>query len=97
MKGIDGTIAFRVPAHGPIRELVKLTGPLFSTSATITQEPIPHSCAVISPTILESVECLVGNDSEMNDQPSAIIDCRNGLILVVRQGSISSVEILASL
>ncbi len=97
MKGVDGIIVFQVLAHASIRKSVNLTGSLFLTSATIIQQLISRSFTAILLTILQPVACLVGNDSEINDQPSAIIDCRNGLILVVRQGSISSVEILASL
>jgi tRNA threonylcarbamoyl adenosine modification protein (Sua5/YciO/YrdC/YwlC family) len=97
MKGHDGTIAFRIPCHEKIRSLVAKTGPLFSTSANLTQEPVPNKFEDISDIISENVECFVGTNQEINIQPSTIIDCSSGKLIMVREGSLSKVDLIEAL
>jgi len=89
MKGPDGTIAFRIPNHEKIRSLVAKTGPLFSTSANLFQKSVPHTFENISGAILQAVECFVGTNQEVNLDPSTIVDCSSGKLVMVREGSIS--------
>jgi L-threonylcarbamoyladenylate synthase len=85
----ENTIAFRVPLHPGMQELLEKCGLLFSTSANVSGEPIPESVTAISPTIFKSVSAIIENskDKKNNTAPSTIIDCSVDPVRVVRAGN----------
>src|SRR3989344_3428709 len=55
----EGAIALRMPNHALLLELLKITGPLFSTSANKAGDPLPQSLKAIDKHILESVAAVL--------------------------------------
>ncbi len=89
MKGADGTIAIRVPDHAGLQNMLQQFYGLFTTSANISDQPLPHEYDQIDPIILEQVE-LVCCDKNMcyNGLASTVIDYSAGSMKVLRQGAI---------
>lgn len=82
-------IAIRIPAHQGLQELLAATGPLFSTSANLSGEPVPERVEDISSEIQNQVAALVYDSQPTAKPPSTIIDCTGDICLLVREGSYS--------
>jgi len=89
----DNTVAFRIPLHPGMQALLKKCGPLFSTSANISGEPIPESVREINPTISKAVSAIIESSRENSRSeqfytvPSTIIDCSHDPVRVIRAGN----------
>ncbi len=89
MKGPDGTIALRMPAHEGLRQLLKSFDGLFSTSANISGCPVPESIDTVDPEVLAQCSILVLDSPDVVEAkglPSTILDCTGEEIKLVRQG-----------
>ncbi len=92
VKSSDGTIAIRLPDDPRMQALVDKTGPLFSTSANLSGQPIPNSIDELDQSLVDQVN-LVAYDSTATPEnsttlPSTIVDCTQGdEIKIVRQGA----------
>lgn len=88
VKSSDGTIALRVPDHAGLLKLLESFDGLFSTSANMHTQPIPHSIDEVNQNILRQVGgiCLDQNNEKANALPSTILDCSSGEIKVIRIG-----------
>ena len=94
LKSSKDTIAFRVPNHEGIQEVLKEVPMLFSTSANITEEPIPVTLKDINPEIVEQCSYIVGGQvSSQRGLPSTIVDCSGKKCVVLREGAISKSDI----
>lgn len=82
------TIAVRVPAHDGLRTLAAACGPLLSTSANVTGDPIPRTIDEVDPMIKKSVDLIVVSQ-QSSIIPSTILDCTSYPFKVIRQGTIS--------
>ncbi len=90
MKGSNDTIAVRVPDHSGLQKLMQRVGPLFSTSANQSGEPIPLGFEQVNPEILQQVEyCINGEDAQQSLQASTILDCSGNKVKLIRKGSYS--------
>ena|SRR3990167_3035881 len=89
IKSADGNIAIRIPKHDHLLELLKETGPLFSTSANITNKPVPRFVSEIDPQLLDSVNIALQekDDKTISIVPSTILDCTKNEIKLVREGA----------
>jgi len=81
------TLAFRLPARADLRELIKATGPLISTSANL-ERSFPAST-------IEEVKKYFGgqvniyiDEGRLNSIPSTLIWFKNGEPVVLRQGEV---------
>ena len=89
MKSVDGTIAIRVPDNEKLQYLLKNLSYLFTTSANISDQPLPLLYQEIDKKILEQVFCCdVQVDTIYNSKPSTIINYSSGSIQIVRLGAI---------
>jgi len=88
MKSPHNSIAFRIPDHAGLQELLQHIPLLFSTSANIAGEPIPATIDDVNKTIIDAVPLIVldREDSQEKSIPSTILDCTGDTIKVVRQG-----------
>jgi L-threonylcarbamoyladenylate synthase len=84
-----GTIAIRVPDHVGLQAVLTECGGLFSTSANLSDQPVPHTLAEVDPTIIDAVACIIDDDNRMahHSVASTILDCSHGDIRVVREGA----------
>jgi len=89
MKSKQGRIALRVPDHVGLQKLLTHFTGLFSTSANISGNPIPHTIKELDERIVKQVPCLVIDKKEKSAAtlPSTIIDCSGDHITVVREGA----------
>lgn len=85
----QGTIAFRVPKQAQIQRLLKQTGPLFSTSANLTGDPIPKVLKEVNPIILEKVGGILEGECEFDAVSSTLLDVSSGELVVIREGAYS--------
>lgn len=86
-----GTIAIRVPDHVGLQAVLAQCGGLFSTSANLLDQTVPHTLAEVDPTIINAVACIIDDEHHMAHHPAAstILDCSRGDIRVVREGAYS--------
>jgi L-threonylcarbamoyladenylate synthase len=89
VKGVNGTVALRVPAHDGLQRLLhQLQAPLFSTSANLAGHPIPNELSDVDPDILTRVACIVLDQGESFAHiPSTMLDCMGDTIRVLRVGA----------
>ena len=93
---LPGGIAVRVPNHAGLLKLLAITGPLYSTSANITGQPVPERLSDVDPSIISSVAAVIDNDAAHYPVvPSTIVDCSGEEVRIVREGAISAEEIKA--
>ncbi|MGZ6254916.1 MAG: L-threonylcarbamoyladenylate synthase [Candidatus Chromulinivorax sp.] len=89
MKSVDGTIAIRVPDNEKLQYLLQNISYLFTTSANISDQPLPLSYHEIDRKILEQVFCCdIQLNTIYNSKPSTIINYSSGSIQIIRLGAI---------
>ncbi len=89
MVGVDGTIAIRIPDHAGLQKLLENFDGLFTTSANISDQPVPHNYAQINPIILDQVKMVCCDLNKIYDGPaSTIIDFSSGSVKIVRLGAV---------
>lgn len=85
--GASSTVALRIPEHSGLQAVLsQLTYGLYSTSANISGEPIPHGFEEIAPKIQDACQYYLCNDLPNGYVPSTIIDCSKQGIELVREG-----------
>lgn len=85
-----GTIAFRIPNHGGLQDLLRHFSVLFSTSANKAGCSTPASVHEVCPEILKEGKYFIANrEKNHNHIPSTILDCTNANIKVIREGAYS--------
>ncbi len=83
------TIAVRVPRHEGLLKLLAITGPLYSTSANISGQPIPERLEDVDPAIISAVAAIINGDGKHYPViPSTIVDCSGDEIKILREGAI---------
>jgi L-threonylcarbamoyladenylate synthase len=83
------TVALRFPAHAGLQKVALHYEGIFSTSANISNMPIPHSFEEIDLLILQQVATIVMDKdlSLVPSIPSTIIDCTKKPYTIVREGA----------
>lgn len=95
LQSSQGTIAFRVPDHAGLLDLLKDFPALFSTSANLAGQPTPVSVQDLDPEIKKQVELIVSDKSKQTkpNLASTILDCSDEQIKIVREGAYSVDEL----
>ena len=89
------TIAVRMAGLKVVREIIDQTGPIISTSATISGIKInPKTIDAIPLAIRENVDMLVRLKDTLMGTESTIIDITSGTPILVREGTISFESII---
>lgn len=79
------SLAFRLPAKNDLVNLLKITGPLVSTSANPEGKPYAKTIAQAKKYFGNSVDFYV-NEGSLKSSPSTLIEIKNGKINILRQG-----------
>jgi L-threonylcarbamoyladenylate synthase len=88
------TIALRMPHHQVALELLRATGcPLATTSANLSGQDCPQTFEGINPTLKQKVAFALRDDEEISGLSSSVVDCTGERPILLREGSISLVEI----
>jgi L-threonylcarbamoyladenylate synthase len=82
------TLAVRIPALGWLRELVSRTGPLLSTSANRSGEPVAASPSALDPGLHDALDGVV-DEGVLEGEPSAILDLTSAEPRFIREGEFS--------
>ena len=93
MQSNEGGIALRVPSHQGLRSLLEKTGPLFSTSANVTGQPIPESVSQMDATIRDQLSDIIVDEKAATTVPSTIVDCTQAPPHIIREGALSAQEL----
>ena len=90
MKSENNTIAIRVPDHQGLQKIMQQFNGLFTTSANISDQPVPQNYAQVGDVILNQVQAVCCDTEKMYDGPaSTIIDFSSGSIKIIRVGAVS--------
>ena len=85
-----GTIGLRMPDCKTTLDLIESVGsPLATSSANVSGCPDSSSAESIDRSLLEKVAASIVNDVVSGGVASTVIDCSQGKIVVVRQGTIA--------
>ena len=79
------TLAVRIPALDWLRDLITRTGPLVSTSANRSGEPLVESPALLARELQERLDGIV-DGGVRNGEPSAIVDLTSAEPHLLRDG-----------
>lgn len=93
MTSDEGTIAVRVPNDKKVLSLLVETGPLFSTSANLSGEPIPATLEEVDSRIVEQVAALLEGETKKDAVPSTILDLTGPTPLIIREGGYSKKDL----
>ena len=90
MIGSQGTIGLRVPNHEGLQKILDRVDGIFTTSANISDQPVPNSYAEIDPLILKQVDLIACPSDFVSDGPaSTILDFSSGSIKIIRLGAVN--------
>ncbi len=89
MMSAQETIAIRVPDHQGLHKLLVSVDALFTTSANISDQPLPARYAEIDPMILDQVQLICCQlDKVYDGAASTIVDFSSGSMKVIRSGAV---------
>lgn len=89
LRAENNTIALRVPNHDGLQEILMQERALFSTSANISDRPVPERYQDIAPEILAQVVNAVDPDAIHSGLASTILDFSLGSIKMLRLGAVA--------
>ncbi len=91
----DGTIGLRSPNHEVVMELLQAAGgPIFATSANTHGNPAPGSFAEVEPRIIAHADVSLDGGETEHQMPSTVVLCTGEQPVVVREGAVSSEQIM---
>ncbi len=94
----EPTIALRAPGSELIEKVVRaLDAPLAQTSANLHGMPAATSAAALDPALLREADVVVDGGPSPLATPSTIVDCTKPAVHVLREGAISTEQIMAVL
>lgn len=79
-----GKLAFRVPKKRALRDLVRAVGPLVSTSANRSGEPVLRALGGIRREFGNGISCVAGRAAR-NARPSRVVDLSDGTPRILRR------------
>lgn len=91
------TIGIRMPDYFFARELIKLCGPLATTSANLSGHPDSQSAVDVLAQIGLHIELLIDGGRAPGGVPSTVVDCTQPEPVILRQGAIQAKAIRAVL
>jgi L-threonylcarbamoyladenylate synthase len=90
VRGPQGTVGIRMPAHDGLLTLLQEVPALFSTSANHAGRTVPSCLEDVEPDIIKNVSAVIMDDYHAHCAsviPSTIIDCTGPQLKVVREGA----------
>jgi len=83
-----GSLAVRIPDDAKLRQLLKVTGPLITTSANAPNEPTANTIAEARQYFGDKVDFYVDGGNLSGRKPSTVIRFSNGKLEVLRKGAV---------
>jgi L-threonylcarbamoyladenylate synthase len=98
VRAADGSVAVRVPAHGVTRALTRaMDAPLTATSANLTGAAPASDARAVVQAFGDDLDAIVDAGRAPGGAPSTIVDVRDELPRLVREGAIAWAAVLESL
>jgi L-threonylcarbamoyladenylate synthase len=91
------TIGVRMPHHPLALAVLARTGPLAVTSANRTGEPTPVTCDGLERVFGGAVAVYLCEEVPLVGRPSTVVDLARGDPVVLREGAVAEVDVLAAL
>ena len=93
-----GTIAIRMAGLKVMRDIIELSGPIVSTSATISGTSInPEDLSAVPSYICENVDMVVRLKGALKGTESTIVDITGKIPVLIREGAISFKDMIREL
>lgn len=84
----DGTIGLRMPDNDTALRLIRVVGPLATSSANISGDENPTTAAEVDTDLLANVDAFIEDDRQASGMPSTVLDCSQEKPVIVRQGDL---------
>ena len=84
----NGTIGLRMPDNETALRLIRVVGPIATSSANVTGDEAPRVASEIDPDLAACVMVIGDDGSVASGVASAVLDCSQGKTTIVRQGAI---------
>ncbi|MBQ9042935.1 MAG: threonylcarbamoyl-AMP synthase [Eggerthellaceae bacterium] len=85
-RAADGTIGLRMPDNDTALRLIRVAGPIATSSANVSGAEAPSRAADLDPDLLANVAVVVEDDSQASGTPSTVLDCSQDKPVLIRQG-----------
>ena len=82
------TVGVRAPAHDLALELLRITGPLATTSANLHKQPPLTTAAAVRDVFGEDEVAVVVDGGTCDGEPSTVLDCTVSPPKVLREGAV---------
>jgi L-threonylcarbamoyladenylate synthase len=86
-------IGIRIPDHTFIRELIRRTGPLATTSANLSGQPAANNTDDFFSMLGSQLDMTIDGGQVMGGIASTVVDCTVEPVQILREGAISKEEI----
>jgi len=91
----DGTVALRSPDHEVVMELIQASGgPLIATSANTSGQPAPGVFGEVEERIIAAADVVLDGGETEHKTASTVVDCTGPEPRIIREGAISSDDVL---
>lgn len=84
----DDTIGLRMPDNDVALRLVRVVGPIATSSANVSGGEAPRTAADLDPELLKCVDAVIEDDRQASGTASTVLDCSQDNPVIVRQGEI---------
>lgn len=91
------TVGIRMPNHSWLLNLIKISGPLASTSANLSGQPESRNIDEVLKSLDGKVNLIIDGGQSPSVQPSTVVDCHTEEIKILREGPIHTSEIIKHL
>jgi L-threonylcarbamoyladenylate synthase len=97
LTGGTPTIGLRIPDHDAPRALAAAVGPLPTTSANVSGLPEARDAGEILAQLGDGVDLILDGGPARGGPPSTVVDCTGERPVILREGAIPAIRILAIL
>lgn len=98
VRGADGTVAIRVPAHAAARQLASAAGfPIVATSANRSGDLPWTTASEAAAAVGDEVDLVLDAGATPGGPPSTIVDARAGMPRLLREGAVAFDRVLEAL
>ena len=91
------TVGVRVPDHEVARSLLRLAGPMAVTSANISSQPNPTTAEEVNQQLGGRIALIIDGGKTPGGVPSTLVDCTGKEIQILREGPLSTEELLKAI
>jgi L-threonylcarbamoyladenylate synthase len=88
------TVGVRMPKHTWLIKFIEKVGPLATTSANLSGQIEAHNAMEVAETLNQKIDLIIDGGQSPSALPSTVVDCSGPEIKILREGPITSEEII---